>query len=64
MPTRELGRADVVFDVKVDGSKLGELRVSKGTVVWYPAGNIYGYRLDWTDFGQLMQEYGGRDERR
>ncbi len=64
LPTRELGRADVIFDVRVDGSTLGALHVSRGAVVWFPVGNTYGYRLDWTSFAQLMQENGVRSEKR
>ena len=64
MPTRELGRSDVIFDVKVDAATLGALHISHGSVVWFPAGNTYGYKLDWTTFGQLMQEHGARGEAR
>jgi hypothetical protein len=64
MPTRELGRADVVFDVKVDGATLGALHVSRGAVVWFPAGNTYGYKVDWTAFSQLMVRNGNRAEAR
>lgn len=64
MPTRELGRADVIFDVKVDGPTLGALHVSRGAVVWFPAGNTYGYKLDWSAFAQMMVENGVRGEAR
>ena len=53
MPTRELG-SDVVFNVKVDDARLGALHVSRGAVVWFPSGNTYGFKVDWTTFGQLM----------
>lgn len=43
MPKRELGRADVVFDVRIDDGDrprtLGALHVSRGSVVWFPTGN-------------------------
>ncbi len=64
MPTRELGRSDVVFDVKVDDATLGALHVSRGAVVWFPSGNTYGYKVDWTTFGQLMVANGVRSETR
>ncbi len=35
---RTLGSADVEFDVNKDGSKLGTLKISKGSVVWFPVG--------------------------
>jgi hypothetical protein len=34
LPERELGRADMEFLVRRDGSVLGKLLVSKGAVVW------------------------------
>jgi len=64
MPTRDLGRADVIFDVKVDDVTIGALHVSRGAVVWFPAGNSYGYKLDWTRFGQFMELNGTRSEKR
>lgn len=64
LPTRELGRADAVFDVKADGVTLGALHVSRGAVVWFPAGNTYGYKMSWTKFGEFMEESGTRSEAR
>jgi hypothetical protein len=63
-PTRELGKADVEFVVKKDGAKLGELHVSNGSVVWYPTGNSYGYKLGWQEIGGLIVEKGTRSERK
>jgi hypothetical protein len=64
LPTRELGRADAVFDVKADGVTLGALHVSRGAVVWFPAGNTYGYKIGWAKFNELMQAHGNRSEAR
>ena len=60
IPKRDLGRADVVFDVKQDGKKVGRLEVSRGAVVWFPKDHSYGYKMNWTRFDQLMRE-SGRD---
>ena len=56
VPKRPLGRADVEFQVKRDGSMCGTLRISKGTLVWLPSNTTYGYRLGWKKFDQLMQD--------
>jgi hypothetical protein len=64
LPTRELGRADAVFDVKADGVTLGALHISKGAVVWFPSGTTYGYKLGWGRFDELMREQGRRREAR
>jgi hypothetical protein len=64
LPRRELGRADAVFDVKANGVTVGALHVSRGAVVWFPAGTTYGYKLGWARFNELLQEHGSRKEAR
>ena len=64
LPTRELGRADAIFDVRANGAKLGALHISRGAVVWFPTGTTYGYKLSWSKFNDLMQEHGSRSEAR
>ena len=64
LPTLELGRADTIFNVKVDGVTLGALNVSRGSVVWFPAGNTWGHKLDWAALAQLMVQNGARSEAR
>lgn len=63
IPTRDLGKADVEFNVAIDGNRLGTLRVSQGSVVWYPSGNTYGHKASLTDFGGAMCQF-ARSERR
>jgi hypothetical protein len=63
LPECELGRADVEFLVKKDGSVFGKLLVSKGAIVWRKKWKSKrGKKLGWTRFAQLMQEQ-GEDER-
>jgi hypothetical protein len=50
--------ADIIFTVFADQEKLGELRLSKGNIVWYPANKAYGYTLSWTKLDALAREYG------
>lgn len=64
LPKRELGRADAIFGVKANGRTVGALHVSRGAVVWFPAGNTYGYKLGWAEFDDLMQQHGSRNEAR
>ncbi len=64
LPTRELGRADVRFEVKVDGVAHGALHVSRGSVVWFSANKMYGHKINWTKFAKLMEENGVRSEKR
>ncbi|MGQ9570957.1 MAG: hypothetical protein ACUVUQ_08985 [Thermodesulfovibrionales bacterium] len=46
--------------MKRDGIVLGTLDVSNGSIVWFPRGTSYGYKMGWTNFGQLMQEEASR----
>ncbi len=45
MPEREIGKADVEFEVKQDGKTLGALHIPKGSVVWFPSG--YTTTIGW-----------------
>lgn len=64
IPRRALGKADVNFVVKSDGALLGTLAVSNGSIVWFPKGTIYGYKMGWKQFNGLMQGGARRFERR
>jgi hypothetical protein len=59
-----IGTRDVVFFVYRDDEKFGELRVSKGSVVWRGRNDKYGRKLTWSRFDGLMQEHGRRSELR
>jgi hypothetical protein len=64
VPQRALGKADVEFQVKQDGNVLGMLAVSNGSVVWFPKGTTYGFKINWTKFDRLMQGEATRFEKR
>jgi len=64
VPSRPLGRADVEFQVWRDDAMLGTLKVSKGSVVWFPSSTSYGYRMGWGMFDELMQEHAKGFEKR
>ena len=62
IPERELGKADVEFRVKNDGTVVGRLKVSKGSVVWVPKNATYGYKAAWKELDGLMQEHGSHEK--
>jgi hypothetical protein len=64
IPQRDLGRADVEFLVKQDGTVLGTLAVSNGSLVWFPKGTSYGCKMGWTRFDQNMKKLAKRFEKR
>ncbi|WP_141398482.1 MULTISPECIES: hypothetical protein [Microbulbifer] len=57
IPKRELGTADVEFDVHQNDGKLGTLRISRGSLVWFPTGSTIGRKIGWGKFDKLMSEY-------
>lgn len=57
MPARELGKTDVVFEVWTDGDKFGTLKVSKGSLVWFPRDHSKGHKIGWKQFDAAMQEF-------
>jgi hypothetical protein len=58
IPERALGKADIEFKIKRNGSAFGRLRVSEGSLVWVPANKTYGYRLGWATFDDLAEKHG------
>ena len=64
IPVRRLGKTDLNFYVESDGETLGQLSVSKGTVVWYPKGSRIGLEMGWKRFSEMMQENGKRKKQR
>ena len=64
VPERKLGTGDVEFNVSQDGSKLGTLKISNGSVVWFPNGTTYGCKMAWSRFDKVMQENSAQTEKR
>jgi hypothetical protein len=50
--------ADLVIEVYSDEVKLGELRVSRGSIDWAPRSHAHPRRLEWERFDELMREHG------
>jgi hypothetical protein len=50
--------ADLVIEVTSDDAKLGELRVSRGSIDWVPRNHQYAVAsLTWEQFDRLMREH-------
>jgi hypothetical protein len=60
VPSRPLSFADIIFTVQEDDEKFGELRISKGAIVWFPRNKQIGYRMSWKKLDLLFQEAGNR----
>jgi hypothetical protein len=56
IPIQPLGKSDVEFAVEKNGAKLGTLKISNGSIVWFQSGTTYGHRMGWEKFGKLMKE--------
>jgi len=59
-PSRPLDvqAADLVIEVASDSDKLGELRISRGSIDWVPRGFKHPIRLAWEEFDALIREHG------
>jgi hypothetical protein len=53
---RLVGSVDVIFDVWSDEQKLGQLRLSKGGVDWWPGrSKSYYYRWSWERLADVLK---------
>lgn len=57
VPARRIVNTDLTVVVKSDGNKLGELRISKGTVDWRPAKRQRSISMRWETFARLIEEW-------
>jgi hypothetical protein len=64
VPQRPLGKADVTFKVKADGSMAGTLTVSNGSIVWFPPSTSYGLKMGWKPFNDMMEANAIKSEKR
>ena len=44
------------FKLNTDGTVLGTLTVSNGSIVGFPKGTLYGCKMGWARFDQLIQD--------
>lgn len=57
-PSHEIYNTDVRIEVWSDDEKLGELRVSRGTIDWAPRRHQTPFSLTWEKFDEVMRHYG------
>ena len=60
IPRMIMGANDVIFEVRENDVKLGDLKVSQGNLFWLPSGHNIGHVLQWTQFAELAEQYGRR----
>ena len=59
VPKINVGSTDARIVIKKNGSKIGELLISKGNIEWWPKGNFRKKkRLRWSEFEVIFNEYG------
>lgn len=56
IPYRDLGKSDVEFKVKQNSETFGELKISKGSLVWFPKDTQIGHRATWAQFNKFMRK--------
>jgi len=55
LPTAEIVNRDVTFFIYRNGRKLGELKVSRGSLDWIPPNKRRGHRISWENFAAFME---------
>jgi hypothetical protein len=59
LPKEQVVGTDIEFSIKRNGSKLGELHISKGNVEWWPARNkSRKKRIGWQELADLFEQFG------
>jgi hypothetical protein len=55
----EMAHSDIEIEVHSDGSKLGTLKVSQGTIDWLPTRNRVNYHeMTWERFAEMLEKEG------
>lgn len=60
IPARVVLNKDAELDVYSGKTKLGTVRMSRGSIEWLPVKHTYGYHLMWEQFDALMRIHGVR----
>jgi hypothetical protein len=56
----EVVNTDLVVEVYADDAKMGEVRISRGTIDWKPRKHRIAWSMSWEEFDGLMQDHGKR----
>ncbi|HLO71670.1 MAG TPA: hypothetical protein VK167_12410 [Flavipsychrobacter sp.] len=59
LPNLELGNSDVSISIAQNGEKLGEIKISKGGLDYYPYKKKKPVTVSWARFNELMKQEGG-----
>lgn len=59
LPKREMGKVDADFFIQKDGATLGQIRISKGGLDYYPANRKKPIKIGWTQFDKMVKEWNG-----
>ena len=61
IPAGTVLNKDAEFSIWGDGQLVGRLRISRGSIDWYPAKNTVNvFALRWERFDEIMRQYGTR----
>ena len=52
-----MGKVDANFFIMKDGAKLGQIRISKGGMDYYPANKKNPIKIKWTQLDQMFREW-------
>ena len=60
IPYFKLGGTGIEFGIERNAELFGNLRISKGGLVWILAGKQHGFKLRWSSFDRMAQEKGSK----
>lgn len=63
VPAQRIFNADLTVIVRSDGSRLGELGISKGSLDWRPAKRQSAISMRWETFAALIEDWDARGRR-
>lgn len=58
LPTKPIKNADTTIEIWSNNEKLGELRISRGTLDWVPRGGKRPRRVAWEDLAAMLEDPG------
>ena len=56
LPTKPLKNVDTTISVWSDNEKLGEMRISRGSLDWLPSGAQNPRRISWENLAYLLND--------
>ncbi|MBC7833540.1 MAG: hypothetical protein H7Y88_00385 [Phycisphaerales bacterium] len=56
LPERPLAYSDAIFVIRVKGEKLGELRISQGSLDWYARNAKRPKRITWARLAGILDD--------